>query len=82
MPNSPFPMPPRLANTSIAPPRPCMPAIGPPPWPFTLPPGMRPLGPPPNPAAMTTLMTFRPPPGIMPPGVPPPTTVSNTSVEK
>jgi len=43
---------------------------------------MRPLGPPPNPAAMTALMTLRPPPGMMPPGVPPPTAVvPNASIE-
>jgi hypothetical protein len=33
---------------------------------------MPPLGPPPNAAAMTALMTLRPPLGMMPPGMPPP----------
>lgn len=58
---------PRLMNPNIVPPRPGMPAIVPP-WAFTLPPGMPPLGlPPPNPAAMTAMMSLRPPPGIFPP---------------
>jgi hypothetical protein len=40
-----------------------------PPWAFTLPPGMRPMGPPPNAATMSALMNFRPPLGMLPPGV-------------
>ncbi|CAF0887233.1 unnamed protein product [Rotaria sordida] len=69
--NTPFPMGvPRLINPNIAPP-----------WAFSLPPGMPPLGLPPNPAAMTALMTLRPPPGILPPGVPPPAVVPKPSTE-
>ncbi|CAF1381768.1 unnamed protein product [Adineta steineri] len=82
MPNTPFPMPaPRLMNPNMAPPRPGMPGMVPPPWAFALPPGIRHLGPPPNPAAMTALMTFRPPPGMMPPGVPPPSAMPIPSTE-
>jgi hypothetical protein len=83
MPHAPFPMPggPRLINPNIAPPRPGMPGMVPPPWAFALPPGMRPLGPPPNSAAMTALMTLRPPMGMMPPGVPPPTAMPHISAE-
>jgi len=58
-----------------------MPAMVPP-WAFTLPPGMTPLGPPPNSAAMTALMTLRPPPGMFPPGVPPPMGIPPTVVQK
>jgi hypothetical protein len=71
---------PRLINPNIAPPRPGMAAMVPP-WAFAFPPNMRPLGPPPNPSAMTALMTLRPPPGMMPPGVPPPTVVPNPTTE-
>lgn len=63
---------PRLINPNIAPPRPGMPAMVPPPWAFALPPGIRP-----NPAAMTALMTLRPPPGM----IPPPAVIANGSTE-
>ena len=47
------------------------PNIVPPPWAFTLPTGVPPFAPP-NPAAMTALMTLRPPFGLPPPAVPKP----------
>ncbi|CAF0830813.1 unnamed protein product [Didymodactylos carnosus] len=77
-----------LINAQTQPPRNGMPMMAMPPWGFQLPPGMRPLGPPPT-MPLQMQMQMRPPmppgmtfpPGIVPTQIPPPPQQAQQSTE-